>query len=536
MIVLSAATYTLQLVLSAGTADVDVSYVDRTATAYPIGATEQTAATATTQTICSAPAASTSREIDFLSVKIKTTGGVVTVQKLNSSGSVTTQLISVTLLDEEVLVYTHGSGWCAVDANGNRKEATSSTFGAITVTNLTDSALTSGRVVLAGTGGLLQDSSSITHSAGNLGLAAGLTLSGTASNIALGSNFISNGGTDAGLSLDASNNATFSARVTANAGGTFNGSIAALTASSVVIDSDSAAPRIIAVGPDSSTAGTLVIAASSTDGSPYAVAATFTTAGINGPLGGTTPAAASVTTLAASGITTVGTSTASTNGVLIVNGATTNDYGAQIRLQRGGTNKWILGNSSAILGGASDALILYDSAATTTMATFTTGTGMALTGTLGVSPPFGSGIEISPTTDANNTATYLRLYGGAAFYSNRYVEISVFNKGGSNVNDMVFKTGNLGTVAEAMRLTYDGHLVAAGNGSFAGTLGVSGIGGIGAATSSTTNLNLAASTTGVSTLRVPHGSAPSSPVNGDMWTTTAGLFVRINGATVGPLS
>jgi len=32
-------------------------------------------------------------------------------------------------------------------------------------------------------------------------------------------------------------------------------------------------------------------------------------------------------------------------------------------------------------------------------------------------------------------------------------------------------------------------------------------------------------------LRVVHGAAPTAPVNGDMWTTTAGLFVRINGVT-----
>ncbi len=31
--------------------------------------------------------------------------------------------------------------------------------------------------------------------------------------------------------------------------------------------------------------------------------------------------------------------------------------------------------------------------------------------------------------------------------------------------------------------------------------------------------------------RVPHGTAPSSPVNGDIWTTTAGFFIRINGVT-----
>lgn len=35
--------------------------------------------------------------------------------------------------------------------------------------------------------------------------------------------------------------------------------------------------------------------------------------------------------------------------------------------------------------------------------------------------------------------------------------------------------------------------------------------------------------------RLPHGTAPSSPTDGDVWTTTAGLYVRINGATVGPL-
>jgi hypothetical protein len=45
-----------------------------------------------------------------------------------------------------------------------------------------------------------------------------------------------------------------------------------------------------------------------------------------------------------------------------------------------------------------------------------------------------------------------------------------------------------------------------------------------------------ASTTTRATLNVPHGTAPSSPANGDIWTTTAGLFVRINGATVGPLA
>jgi len=45
-----------------------------------------------------------------------------------------------------------------------------------------------------------------------------------------------------------------------------------------------------------------------------------------------------------------------------------------------------------------------------------------------------------------------------------------------------------------------------------------------------------ASASGAAGLRLPHGTAPSSPTDGDMWTTTAGLYVRINGGTVGPLT
>jgi len=56
--------------------------------------------------------------------------------------------------------------------------------------------------------------------------------------------------------------------------------------------------------------------------------------------------------------------------------------------------------------------------------------------------------------------------------------------------------------------------------------------GFGIAVSSTTFVNTAASTTAASSLRMPHGTAPSAPVNGDFWTTTAGFFGRINNATI----
>jgi len=44
-------------------------------------------------------------------------------------------------------------------------------------------------------------------------------------------------------------------------------------------------------------------------------------------------------------------------------------------------------------------------------------------------------------------------------------------------------------------------------------------------------VNTVAATTASAGLNVAHGVAPTSPVNGDIWTTTAGLFARINAGT-----
>lgn len=49
-------------------------------------------------------------------------------------------------------------------------------------------------------------------------------------------------------------------------------------------------------------------------------------------------------------------------------------------------------------------------------------------------------------------------------------------------------------------------------------------------------VTLPTSSSSGSSVRIPHGTAPASPVNGDIWTTSTGIFVRINGVTVGPLS
>jgi len=51
----------------------------------------------------------------------------------------------------------------------------------------------------------------------------------------------------------------------------------------------------------------------------------------------------------------------------------------------------------------------------------------------------------------------------------------------------------------------------------------------------TGKLTAAASANGGAGLNLPPGAAPSAPANGDMWTTSAGLFVQANGTTFGPL-
>jgi len=40
---------------------------------------------------------------------------------------------------------------------------------------------------------------------------------------------------------------------------------------------------------------------------------------------------------------------------------------------------------------------------------------------------------------------------------------------------------------------------------------------------------------GASGFNLPPGTAPTSPNNGDVWTTSAGIYVQINGSTIGPL-
>ena len=59
-------------------------------------------------------------------------------------------------------------------------------------------------------------------------------------------------------------------------------------------------------------------------------------------------------------------------------------------------------------------------------------------------------------------------------------------------------------------------------------------GGFPAQIPAASTLILPAPTTANASINLPAGTAPTSPNNGDLWTTTAGVFARINGATQGP--
>lgn len=69
-------------------------------------------------------------------------------------------------------------------------------------------------------------------------------------------------------------------------------------------------------------------------------------------------------------------------------------------------------------------------------------------------------------------------------------------------------------------------LTAAGQGTFGGQIAVQG-----ASVAASAAINIPAGTTGVSSLRIAHGVAPTSPVNGDMWSTTTTLNFQLNGVT-----
>jgi len=124
MLILDAVTKSLKIVLAGAVATtqlpVTAHYTDITTTAYTPGSNDTVTNSTTAVEFVAAPAASTQRHVESISVyNVDTASATVTIQYVSAGG--TRQVIKVVLLTLETLVYEDGTGWQAIDANGNLK-------------------------------------------------------------------------------------------------------------------------------------------------------------------------------------------------------------------------------------------------------------------------------------------------------------------------------------------------------------------------------------------------------------------------------
>lgn len=100
-----------------------VCYSDDNGTTY-VGGTQYTSTNDTTAVdICAAPAASTVRDIDYLSIRNRDTAAA-TVTVMVDVSATDSEIVKATLAVGDSLVYSHGNGWSVIDTNGNLKTGT----------------------------------------------------------------------------------------------------------------------------------------------------------------------------------------------------------------------------------------------------------------------------------------------------------------------------------------------------------------------------------------------------------------------------
>jgi hypothetical protein len=188
-----------------------------------------------------------------------------------------------------------------------------------------------------------------------------------------------------------------------------------------------------------------------------------------------------------------------------------------------------------------------------------TGSGIPILGTTHYSAPFLSiGYGVKGVADGSSA-----LGGNRGVYGQASAAFS-------NMGVQGFATGNVGTkyglsaFADGLGVNYGGYISATGTtatenyGIKASASGATGTGSKnyagyfdGNTTTGSINyagyfdgnvgivdgkLTAAASTASFAGFNLPQGTAPASPADGDLWTTTTGVYARISGVTVGPLS
>lgn len=184
----------------------------------------------------------------------------------------------------------------------------------------------------------------------------------------------------------------------------------------------------------------------------------------------------------------LGTTVATAPVVFFTGGSAAGNKRGQIGATSGG---WCIGNCSQDSGAGTIAFAGSSSGATALQAAATA------SGTL----------TMPPVTDT------LAVLGTSQSFSNTQTFAGTFNNTGTfqiNSNTITWPSAAI-TVARIDAAQ-----------TFAGTQTYTG------------RIVTAASVTGGAGLNLPQGTAPTSPVNGDMWATSLGVFAQIAGSTVGP--
>lgn len=251
--------------------------------------------------------------------------------------------------------------------------------------------------------------------------------------------------------------------------------------------------------------------------------------------GATTQAGA--LTVSAGGITVTGNSTITgtlggITGLTVAGNITLS--GASRNIIQGTTNFSIRNNANN-----ADNLLITDAGAITVRSTIsgvTTLTATTLAGTLSTAaqPNVTSlGTLTSLTVNGTVLANTINSLGTLEVQATAGPQASVKYDGSNTFTITVSSAGatTIGGVGASAGVSFSNPLTASGTFFASSTSQFSGEVFVNSAL-----LRTSASVAGGARFRLPHGSAPTSPVDGDIWTTTSGLFVRINGSTVGPLT
>lgn len=141
MIILDATTKKLQALLAGAVAanqcPIVASYVDLTTTSFLSGQSDTATNNGTAVDIVAAPAASTQRQVKYLSLYNADTAAVVLTVRYNDNATLRT-LVKVTLAVGSTLTYTDGEGWRVMTSAGIVLSGTASSLMQTSIVTLTN--------------------------------------------------------------------------------------------------------------------------------------------------------------------------------------------------------------------------------------------------------------------------------------------------------------------------------------------------------------------------------------------------------------